>query len=81
MFPHYDAQWNGEPSREYINHFDMDVAFPLLGVKLSFKWRPRIEEDVLTDIAAWPLNAPTFLLLGKVNKLVQSNVFNENVDY
>ena len=54
MIPSYDLVWDGlhDPMRFIKPHYDINATSQILSMKMSFKWRPFIEDKLLVDLMA-----------------------------
>ena len=51
------------------HHEDIDYQSQMLNVRISCRWRPIIDQQLLDELEKWtapPAAAPTFFLIGKV---------------
>lgn len=59
-------------SRIHPVHNDISVYSEIIGVRITFHWRPIIDEEVLYEVELWskpPYKyTPTFILMGKISK-------------
>jgi hypothetical protein len=50
------------------HHEDMDFHSEMLNIRISCRWRPIINQDLINELEQWtatPEAAPTLLLLGE----------------
>jgi hypothetical protein len=66
LIPDYDRKTHPHPMPFYI-HEDMGFTSTMLGLRVSFKWRPLIEKNVTDTIQQWlespPSKRPNWILL------------------
>jgi hypothetical protein len=49
-------------------HADIDYQSEMFNVRISFRWRPTINQNLIDEIEQWtatPAAIPTFLLIGE----------------
>lgn len=68
FIPEYDRRH--EPISSWSNnsdfHTDRSVTIPLLGLRVSFLWRPELTDNWITDIQSWINNPPYFIFISTV---------------
>ena len=77
LLPEYDADLTSFQMFDNLDkHYDADIDSVMLNVRLSMRWRPKIEDDTLRDLRQWTTapyaDMPTFILIGRrVNVYIQ----------
>ena len=80
--PDYDLSWRGDMShrgefkysRIFRSHNDMHVFSRLLNVLVSFRWRPVIDQQLLSELRHSILSTskrPHFTLIGNISAQIQ----------
>jgi hypothetical protein len=69
LIPDYDRK--SEPSPlPFVYHGDMEVTSDIMRLRLSFQWRPLINDSVIDTIRQWATysqtDRPDLIILGEI---------------
>ena len=67
-FPDYDLMWDGGTRGQKI-HGDIDVVSALLNLRISYRWRPMLNDDMQRELVRLSgeisEEKPLFIIFGK----------------